>query len=583
MRIRPLAVLLILLVCGAATLALWPALRALDLFSSLYDWRYFETMLEMSRRTVVWYHQAPLWNPYSCGGEVDLANPQALSGAPTFPLVLLLGTAAGIKAMLWIHYVLALAGGYLLGRHLGLSVVGALLAGLGFGLSGYLAQHTAAGHINFAGVALYPILIWCYERSLREAEWVVPLGLGAAWVTLLGGTFTPPMAGVLLLLWAGLHAIERRSLRPLWPLPVAAGLALLCGAVRLLPVLEFLLDHPRPAFRRTPDVSMPWDVLGDLVAWRGLHGLAGRKYWAHEYTAKLAWVLMPLVLASLRFWGQKLVRRLWIFALLSALLSMGNFAPFAPWSLLQRLPILRDLRVPSRHLVLLTLALPLLAGIGWDQGRAWLIARRPGWQRGMAILGAALVFLCCAEGVVYTAWRYQGVFTVQLSIPPGPVPFYQVHGSWRTMRETLFAGHGSIDTPGAREPGCDEEAPLQRAEALDAGDVEQARLLDPGAGAVKAARFTPNVREIDVELARPTTLLINSNWNEHFKAEPGRITRVAGRLAVDLAGLPPGPHTVVVRYAPRTFTIGAGLTAVLLPLLLSFFFWRRQMRKRGLL
>ena len=73
--------------------ALGPALASGPLWSSRYDWRYFETMTEMARRTVADYHQAPLWNPYSCGGEVGLANPQAMDGAPTFLLVLLLGTA----------------------------------------------------------------------------------------------------------------------------------------------------------------------------------------------------------------------------------------------------------------------------------------------------------------------------------------------------------------------------------------------------------------------------------------------------------------------------------------------------------
>ena len=46
-----------------AVIALWPALKDGELWSSRYDWRYFETMSEMARRTVLWYRQLPLWNP----------------------------------------------------------------------------------------------------------------------------------------------------------------------------------------------------------------------------------------------------------------------------------------------------------------------------------------------------------------------------------------------------------------------------------------------------------------------------------------------------------------------------------------
>src|SRR5207245_349948 len=87
-------------------------LLAGGLFSSRYDWRYFESMGEISRRCVLWYHEAPLWNPYSCGGEVGLANPQSLDVAPTFLLLLLFGTALGYKLALTCYYFCALDGTY---------------------------------------------------------------------------------------------------------------------------------------------------------------------------------------------------------------------------------------------------------------------------------------------------------------------------------------------------------------------------------------------------------------------------------------------------------------------------------------
>ena len=119
---------------------------------------------------------------------------------------------------------------------------------------------------------------------------------------------------------------------------------------------------------RATDRLWPWHLVQDLVAWRELAPVAGRKYWAHEYTARLPWLLAPLWATAL--WlpltkrlplvKRAAARELWILAIAGGAMAMGNFSPAAPWSLLQRLPVLRDLRVPSRHMILVVLALGCL-------------------------------------------------------------------------------------------------------------------------------------------------------------------------------------------------------------------------------
>ena len=573
------------------TLALWPALTHGPLWSSRYDWRYFETMTEMARRTVADYHQVPLWNPYSCGGEVGLANPQAMDGAPTFLLVLLLGTAWGFKAALLCYLVFALHGGYLLGRRLGLDPLPAALSGVSFGLSGYLALHLASGHINFAGVALYPYLIYCYDRALARWQWAIPAGALAAWIALLGGTFTPPMAGELLVLWATVsallpeatpggapnaaRAVAARLGRNYALLLLCALIALCLSAARMLPALEFIIDHPRAPFRRTPDVSTLPQLLGDLWLRRDFGPLPGRRYWSHEYTARLPVLIAPLLLLTLPLLragaSRPRVARLWLLAGVSALLALGNFAPVAPWSLLQKLPVLRDLRVPSRHLVLTTLWLALLGGLG-AQALLRYLQRRRG-PRLAAGVGVVLLLAAGLDAATFFAHSFQDVFTVRIVLPESPVPFYHVKGHWSLMRDLMLQGHGVL--------GCDEEAPLQRAEALDENDVPQERLLDPAAGTVTSSRWTPTRREIRVELQRSDTLLLlNSNWNEHWRSEDPRapVVKIAGRLAVDLHGLGSGGHLVVLRYAPRSFTVGLCISALAIPLCLLLFIRRHRRR-----
>lgn len=567
--------------------ALGPALTSGPLWSSRYDWRYFETMTEMARRTVAQYHQVPLWNPYSCGGEVGLANPQAMDAAPTFLLVLLFGTAWGFKLAMAVYLLCALHGCFILGRRLGLTPLPAALAAVSFGLSGYLALHLSSGHINFAGVGLYPYLLYCYDRAITRWHFALPAGALAAWIALLGGTFTPPMAGELLFLWATVTALlpepapadaptpprglGRRLVHNYALLLLCAVVALGLSAARMLPALEFIIDHPRAPFRRTPDVSTLLQLLTDLWFWRDFGPLPGRRYWSHEYTARLPALTAPLLLLTLPALrrGPQQLRRLWVLAIVSALLAMGNFAPLAPWSLLQKLPVLRDLRVPSRHLVLCTLWLALLGGLGAQVLLTWIAGRRG--ERLARVVLTVLVLLCGADAAVFFAHSFKDVFTVQILLPPAPVRFYHVKGHWSLMRDLMLQGHGVL--------GCDEEAPLQRAEALDDNDVPQERLLDPAAGAIAESLWTPSRREITLDLTRSDTLLlINSNWNEHWRSADPRapVTRLAGRLAVDLHGLGPGRHTIVLRYAPRSFFIGLIISALALPLCLLLFIRRRR-------
>lgn len=573
-----------------ALVALWPTIRSGDSWSSRYDWRYFETMSEMARRSVLWYRELPLWNPYSCGGEVGLANPQSLEGSPTFLLVLLFGTPLGFKLSMLVYLTLGIFGMALLARRLDIGWTGSIVAGLSFGLSGYHALHLAVGHINFAGALLYPLLLYFFIRSTEDLRHLIWAGAVAGWIASLGGTFTPAMAGEVLILWATMQALWpmeseqhtgsrlRDGLR-VYGLLVALGLLALClSAYRMLPTLEFILDHPRPPFRRTPDVTLLKQVVFDLFAYRDFGPLSGRKYWSHEYTARLPQVVIPLLMTPLAVYllrgksalsdQSKLLRRLWLLTIVSILLSLGNFSPIAPWSLLQKLPVLRDLRVPSRHLVLAVLWLSLLAGLGVERVMSWL-ASQSSTRWPQRLVGLALIAAAGFDASLFFAHSFEDVFTVGIPTPRGPVPFFHVQGHWSQMRDLELQGLGVM--------GCDEEAPLQRADKLNLGDVPQYAFAESTSGQVLRYQHTPNRREITVELHHPgAKLLLNSNWNEHWKASPSTVSVVKehGQLGLDLSKLPVGQHQIVAYYRPRSFVIGVILSV--LSWLASLGLWRRK-------
>ena len=553
---RTLALVVFALV---ATATLW---QHPDFLSGGYDWRYFESAMEAARRSVVWFHEAPLYNPWMCGGEAQLANPQSIAGSPAFLLVVLFGTAVGVKLMMVLFVAVGLDGMYRLARQSGLSAEAAVGSALTFGLSGWVVAHFSIGHVSFFGATLLPHLVYFYRRGLDELRWAVAAGAVAALIVLQGGTSTAVMAAVCLGAVVVVDAVAQRSTRPLVVAAAAAASALALGAYRILPALEFALDHPRHT-TETDRFGLA-GVLRAAVSFDVAGKLPGQRYALHEYAWRLPLLAWPLVVLG----GVALVRRalptqrLGLTALAVALLglgvAMGDALPYGPWWLMRHVPVLRDLRAPSRYVLLVAIGLSLLAGAGLDALRTRLSSR--------AVLHALLAVLA-VDGIVFANRAFHDVFSL-----PAPAvdhaSFHQVQGHWSQMLPLVYANRGDV--------GCDEEAPLTRAKALELGDVPQARLLDADAGQLLGIAWSPNGYDIDVDTSRPTTLLLDQNWNEHFHADLGTVQRWGDKVAMDRDGgrlsvaLPPSRGTVQVRYRPRSFVVGCvvSLLAALAALLL---------------
>ncbi len=561
-----------LLFLGLAFLVIAPIFKSPGLYASQYDWRYFQSWIEVGRRAVMWWHQVPLWNPYGCGGEVLLANPQSEVASPTFIWALLFGTAVGIKLMLLTYYFCAFDGMYRLARDHELSIGSSLLASVLFGAGGWLALHLASGHSNFASAALFPYLVLCYRRGREDLIWAIPLGAIAAWIVAHGGTSTPAMATVLLAVLATIDAIKKRSFRPYRVLLLGALGAALIGAARMLPALEFALDHPRRQWET--DSSTLIEMIRDGYWWKGLTPVGGKRYWFHEYGWRLSYLTPPLIIWSLI--KPNKTRAWWWIAAVGAGIVAGRAIPYGPWWLLKHLPIYRDLRVPSRYAIYFALAFPLLCAGAADDLRARLskMNREKVWR----IVAPIAIVLAFLDGTAFSWQRWWKVFDWSMDNVTREHVFSQARGNWQTMMNEVMAGRGAL--------ACDEEAPLERALQLDEGNVPQARLLEPDAGTVRVTRWTPNRVEVEVALARPTTVMINENWNEHWRATVGSVVRVGPKVERDKDGgrlgveAPAGTYSLAVYYRPRSFVAGAAISLVASPLLLALWIFDRRRRRK---
>jgi hypothetical protein len=550
---------------GIATALCW-RLLATGMTACHYDWVYFHTTSEITRWSILDHGALRFWNPYTCGGIEHLGDPQTEFLSPLFPLILLFGSYLGLKLFAWAHLAIGLLGGVRLGRELGLSrpwsvAIAAVIAGAPFHL-----WHLYAGHIPFLQLQWLPWIVWSYLASRRQpllALWGAAF-LGVA--VLSGGTYVAPFAALLL----GTHALCASAIeRPRW-LPLAAVAIILSGgaalaAAKVLPALAFL-----GRFERLPlaDESLSLAQLGRMffdASWNA----KGMQLLRWEYGNFLGWrgVLLALL-------GVIAVRRAWpwlVTAALALALTAGSFGPWSPYELLRRLPVFESLRVPSRHTLLVVLALALAAALGVRMLQAWIDARNARWRR---ILHPALTLLGLVVALGVVSHGRTILRANMCRDTPGPIErparFYLVKGEFERMWQTVRQGLGTIY--------C--RAPVQMAPSasLWLGDHEQVRLQPVTAGEARVTYFGPDRWRVHVAITKPAVLRLNQHYRPSFVTSHGRL--IESRRLIGVA-LEPGTYDLEIAYRPREARIGLAVSGVAWLLLVTAgVIWRRKRKAR---
>jgi hypothetical protein len=335
---------------------------------------------------------------------------------------------------------------------------------------------------------------------------------------------------------------------------ITAASMLVYAACKLLPVADFLRDHRRPIaaddaiglpvlidallVKRTTETQI-WPHVGYAYAWWG------------EYSNYIGWAGIALALAGLALAAPRFRRERWLVVLALAL-TIGDHGSYSPYAILRSLPLFGNLRVPTRYWVVVDLWLAcLVAHAGWRLSRS-AVVRLPRPARGVAF--AALLGL--AAGFTIDLVRTNGVALYRGAMPTPPAPasvrtteFHQVLGGAWEMYKYTPRNLGSLR--------CFDELTVDISPALHAGLASEAYLLEADAGSARIARWSPSDWEIDLDLRRPTTLVVNQNAFRGWRAEGGVYAPHEGLVAVEV---PAGRRTVRVWYRPVGYQLGAALT-----------------------
>jgi hypothetical protein len=385
----------------------------------------------------------PHWNPYLFMGAPLLANSQAGFFYPlNWPLWLWFPIPYAVSATILLHLTIAGWGTYLAGRRLfDISRGGAFLAALLFALGGYLTAQVE--HVNqLQGLAWLPWFLVALSPGLVLWQRSFLLALFFSLQLVAGHTQTSFITGVGVGIWLlgqGVYLRLRRVERgALWSwlsswgaLGLGLILALLMAAVQLLPTLELTGFSSRQGGLAVNEVLS--FSLHPLLLGRTFLPAYGQSLFS-EYVAFVP--LTGLVLAVLGAWRWRQNPFILPTILLvgaGLFLALGVFNP-ANW-LLAQLPGFNLFRVPARWLVLVSLGLSLLAGVGFD--RTQMNADERGFFGGKRPFLVAMLLVFVLIGWSFLAQPLSG------RLPLGPEsPFERpsLATAWLWAGELLLLG-----------------------------------------------------------------------------------------------------------------------------------------------
>lgn len=406
-----------------------------------FDWDYFFTYYEAMRRTIVHFHQFPWWNPWVAGGVPWFGDPQVGLVSLQTPLVLLFGTVWGLKLAALVYFVVGFWGMYLLLRELKTEFWVRLLLSYVWVGSTFVTFHFFAGHYTFLLYLLSPWLFWLALRARQGLRWAIGLGAVFGFFISSAPHYMAVQALVILAGWLvveWLLADDKKSLAR--RLLAALGLGLILAAPKLYFSYQYISQFASDSGNQA--VSS-WRVVIHALAGSGqrptMPGFGHLEWW--EYSSYLGLgAVLAYVIALAWLVAEAVRRRRWSlglsFALVAVFLIIIGWGPFAHWSpyyLLTRLPVLKNMQVPSRwwgwSLFFMVLAI--------SQLRRW----RP---LVIGLLTLAIIELAVTQPL-YQIFRYR-----HPSILPSAQPFEQwdswpagVPGS-SNMYQALISNYGEI-------------------------------------------------------------------------------------------------------------------------------------------
>ncbi|MCI0389325.1 MAG: YfhO family protein [Acidobacteria bacterium] len=322
----------------------------------------------------------PLWNPYIFAGMPLLASVFAGALYPPNWLFALFPPGVAMNLVVITTFHLALAGAYRYARSLGINRTGAIITGVAFTFGGYMVMSMGQTS-NIATAAWLPWVLLAIEKLYQRASWRW-VTLGAIFIALQFYAGVPQITWYTALLGGAYYLFSvliRERQQPRWrfsaPVSVMVAGAALLSALQLLPLRELQQQSGRAELSYEYFAAFPFPPLQivSLIFPYFFGGAYFRPYHIPYWGETGIYVtcgyvgILVILLGCVAVIGPRMRSIVWFWtvtALLSLILSFGDYLPFGLNHLLHRTPVYNLFRASFRHMFEFTFACAVLAGLG---------------------------------------------------------------------------------------------------------------------------------------------------------------------------------------------------------------------------
>ena len=338
-------------------------------YHGMHDMGEFEFYHAVPRKTIIQYQQIPLWNPYQCGGQVLLGDPQSVFLSPTFLINLVFGTIIGIKIKIFAYLLAGLYGMFQLSKYLKIKGVSAYLPPFVFMLSSIYPLHIVDGMLWILPMAYIPWAILFYLKTGKK--YAIYTAITLSFMFLEGGTYIPIHTILFIGIYSFLKDIQEKRIRNTKKVFAIIVITLLICSVKLLPMMEFVLEHPHrlmdySGFSVNSFIHSIFDRDQNLLSERYFSNNKGFLFGMSWYWVSngmyIGFIPFILYLAGLAKLGKKHMPLI-VTSLFFLWLSFGHRAPLSIYELLRTLPVFESLRIATRYRFFFLLGLSLIAGL----------------------------------------------------------------------------------------------------------------------------------------------------------------------------------------------------------------------------
>jgi hypothetical protein len=486
-----------------------------------HDWDSAAVHRYVTVESIKRYHEGPWWHPWLCGGFAAWAYADGAANfvSPLLPIYLLAPVQVALRIEVVVNAIAGLLGAYLFASRFTRSIALRGLVVALFMYNGRWALQASVGHDWHLLFAFMPLALYFLDKAFEPGEMrsAVYAGMVVAYMVYGGGIYPVPHTALAMGIYAVATAALTRSLRPFWALAVTGASGIGFAAPKLIPIMDLMRRFPR-----TLESVEAYDLKQILLMMvqPNQDGSGYLGYGWHEFGIYIGWAGTAVVLFAMFFGRGPKVLPLRILGIVFFALGFGAFLPYAPWTLLHRLPPFTSQHVPSRftYPAILFLAAAFAASMRRLERsldvRPWLDT---------VLLVPVIVF---AASLVAVATQWTG-HMFYLKAPPvareehfrqalSPPANYTPPDAWAgASMLSVYANTGFI--------GCysvpERADPKGAIASEDAGYKGEAYVVE-GSGQAETVAWTPNTAEIQVHSATPGSILVyNMNYEPSWRAD----------------------------------------------------------------